>query len=89
MSLLFGEVLLRGNRSTKVDASGLDAFDSPDTPLATLGVEIVVNRGLVRQPTGAPGLLTRRLGNVAEVRLFPGFSASILANLCQPPLEGS
>jgi L-asparaginase len=25
---------------------------------------------------------------VAATRLFPGFSASILANLCRPPLQG-
>ena len=32
VTLLFGEVLLRGNRATKMDASGLDAFDSPRFP---------------------------------------------------------
>jgi len=32
VGLLFGEVLLRGNRATKIDASGLDAFDSPRLP---------------------------------------------------------
>ena len=28
------------------------------------------------------------LGKVAAVRLFPGFSAPALANLCRPPLQG-
>ena len=28
------------------------------------------------------------LGKVAAMRLFPGFSASILSNLCRPPLQG-
>lgn len=89
VSLLFGEVLLRGNRATKVDASGLDAFDSPRcAPLAEIGVEIVVNHSIVRRPRGEPTLLAGRLANVAAVRLFPGFSASILANLCRPPLQG-
>jgi L-asparaginase len=89
VSLLFGEVLLRGNRATKIDASGLHAFDSPRyPPLAEIGVDIVVNNVIVRRPDGQPGLMAGRLGNVAAVRLFPGFSASILANLCRPPLQG-
>lgn len=89
VTLLFGEVLLRGNRATKVDASGLDAFDSPRfPPLAELGVDIVVRHRLVRPVEGPARLVDGRLGNVASIRLFPGFSPSILANLCRPPLEG-
>src|SRR5689334_20007465 len=43
VTLLFGEVLLRGNRATKIDASGLDAFDSPRfPPLARIGIDIDV-----------------------------------------------
>src|SRR5580765_5287008 len=89
VTLLFGEVLLRGNRATKIDASGLDAFHSPRfPPLAEIGIDIVVNHALVRPPEGFPGLVIGELGRVAAMRLFPGFSASILANLCQPPLRG-
>jgi L-asparaginase len=89
VTLLFGEVLLRGNRATKIDASGLDAFDSPRCPpLAEIGIDIVVNHALVRSPEAEPGLNAGRLGQVAAMRLFPGFSASILANLCRPPLQG-
>jgi len=87
--LLFGEVLLRGNRSTKMDASGLDAFESPRfPPLADIGIDIVVRRELVLRPDDLPRLTAGRLGHVAATRLFPGFSASILANLCRPPLQG-
>lgn len=89
VTLLFGEVLLRGNRATKIDASGLDAFASPRfPPLAEIGIDIVVNRALAPPPEGQAGLRAGRLGHVAAVRLFPGFSASILANLCRPPLQG-
>ncbi len=89
VTLLFGEVLLRGNRATKMDASGLDAFDSPRfPPLADIGIDIVVHRDLVRAPEESPRLTAGRLGHVAAVRLFPGFSPSILANLCRPPLQG-
>ncbi|MFD1504316.1 type I asparaginase [Georgenia yuyongxinii] len=89
VTLLFGEVLLRGNRATKIDASGLDAFDSPRfPPVAEIGIDITVNRGLIRPTEGQPRLIEGPLGTVAAVRLFPGFSASILANLCRPPLQG-
>jgi L-asparaginase len=89
VTLLFGEVLLRGNRATKMDASGLDAFDSPRfPPLAEIGIDIVVRRELVRPPDENSRLTAGTLGHAAAMRLFPGFSASILANLCQPPLQG-
>src|SRR3954454_3959835 len=89
VSLLFGELLLRGNRATKIDASGLDAFDSPRfPPLAEIGIDIVVDHSRVRRDGGEPGITAGRLGNVAAMRLFPGFSASTLANLCRPPLQG-
>lgn len=89
VSLLFGDVLLRGNRATKVDAAGLHAFDSPQFgPLADIGVDIVVDRALVRDVVGEPGRPIDHLGSVAAVRLFPGFSASILTNVCRPPLQG-
>jgi L-asparaginase len=89
VTLLFGEVLLRGNRATKVDASGLDAFASPRyPPLADIGIDIAVRRSLVRAADGEPRFNGGPLGEVAAVRLFPGFSASILGNLCRAPLQG-
>jgi L-asparaginase len=89
VSLLFGEVVLRGNRATKIDASGLDAFDSPRlAPLADIGIDIVVNPSVAPVGEGEPRLVAGPLGKVAAMRLFPGFSASILANLCRPPLQG-
>lgn len=89
VSLLFGELLLRGNRAKKVDASGLDAFDSPRyPPLAEIGVDIAVNRSLVRPPRGPAKLLAGKLGQVAAVRLFPGFPGRALVNVCGAPLQG-
>jgi L-asparaginase len=89
VSLLFGEALLRGNRATKIDASGLDAFASPRlAPLAQLGIDILVNRSITPVPQEEPRLYAGRLGEVAAIRLFPGFPASVLANLCAAPLQG-
>ena len=41
VSVVFGSRLLRGNRTVKVSADSLRAFDSPNfPPLATIGINI-------------------------------------------------
>lgn len=41
VTVMFGERLLRGNRTVKVSADSLRAFDSPNfPPLATIGINI-------------------------------------------------
>ena len=41
VTVLFNNKLLRGNRCTKLDSHGLEAFDSPNmAPLATLDISI-------------------------------------------------
>ena len=88
VTLLFGEVLLRGNRATKMDASA--SMRSTHHGFR--------HRGHRHRHRGAPWFRPgtrpesehhrREPGHVAAVRLFPGFSASILGNLCRPPLQG-
>ena len=85
----FGSRLLRGCRVVKVSADGLEAFDSPNFPaLGSCGVEIQVDRKLVR-PAGTH-LAVKDLGEpyVAAMRIFPGIRASVMANIVQPPLQG-
>ena len=88
--LLFGSKVLRGNRATKVDANGLEAFDSPSLPpLARLGVDIQVNTSVApTTASGPPRLLGSAPSHVAAIRLFPGIEAGVLENLCRPPLQG-
>jgi L-asparaginase len=89
VTLLFGEVLLRGNRATKIDASGLDAFDSPRfPPLAQVGIDIVVNAHVAPVPAAEAGLRAGRVGHVVAARLFPGFTGAVVENLCRPPVQG-
>jgi L-asparaginase len=78
VGLAFASKLFRGCRATKVDAWGLDAFDSPMCrPLARLGVEIDIAEHVLpprpRQPFD--GRLEPR---VLAVRLFPGLNPSLL-----------
>jgi L-asparaginase len=88
--ICFGRVLLRGNRTVKTHAGGLDAFASPDLPpLADLGIEIELHRERVREPEAVPFRLRPSSTElVAVVRLFPGMTGRVLASILRPPLRG-
>ncbi len=88
--LAFHHRVLRGNRVTKVDASGLDAFASPNFgPLAEAGIDLTVHRErALPMPTGALHVDARLSPHVAALRLYPGITREILANFLRPPLEG-
>lgn len=88
--LYFGGHLLRGCRAVKMDADGLQAFASPNfPPLGTVGIDIEISWDLVRAAPPGP-LRVQELSEpqVAVLRLFPGISASAVANLLRPPLQG-
>ena len=82
--------LLRGNRSTKVNSSGFEAFASPNyPPLATVGVDITVNDALIRSvPTTPLEVTDLKRTQIAALRLFPGISAEILENFLLKPIQG-
>ena len=102
--LCFGGKLLRGCRAVKVDADGLDAFDSPKfPPLGVAGVEIQIDpacgqsrarpaRGGSRTGSAAPVGVSlaapRAEATVGAFRLFPGLAPDLLRNVLQPPLQG-
>jgi L-asparaginase len=89
--LYFHSKLFRGCRVVKVDADGFDAFDSPNfPPLAELGIDVSVNWPLVRPYPTTPLRLhaITAPGEVGALRLYPGMSVRVLANVLQPPLRG-
>ena len=90
--LYFGGKLLRGCRATKVSADGFAAFDSPNVPpLGTVGVDIEINRDLVRKPPRRAKLRVdelKRAPVVSALRLFPGISPELVRNILRPPLQG-
>lgn len=88
--VFFGGRLFRGNRVTKVSASGFAAFESPNEPaLAAAGVDIVMGPATPRAAQPGP-LRVHELADVsvAAVRLFPGIRHELLANLVRAPVEG-
>ncbi len=91
--LLFGENLLRGNRTVKVNADGFNAFRSPNfPPLGKVGIDIKVRWDLVLPPAKPAGktLNIDQLSPkpVAALRLFPGISLRVLKNVLAPPIAG-
>lgn len=90
--IYFGTRLLRGNRSRKVSAGGLDAFASFNYPaLGSAGVDIRIDWRAVRPaPASRDGLAVHPIDNphIGAVRLFPGISAETLRNFLRPPLRG-
>lgn len=91
VTIFFDDVLLRGNRATKVHAERYHAFDSPNLPpLGRAGVTIELDHLAIRAPAEPP--LRRRgqvCGDVATVRLHPGLDQpSLAAVLGRPQLRG-
>jgi L-asparaginase len=89
--LCFGNRLLRGCRSTKVDAAGFQAFDSPNYPdLGHIGVTIRPHPEHILPPRPVNGLTVHPLSEarVAPLRLLPGISADLVANVLRSPLQG-
>ncbi|MFP4345369.1 MAG: asparaginase [Anaerolineales bacterium] len=90
--LYFGDKLLRGCRSTKVDAVGFDAFASPNyPPLGSVGIDVQIDWQAVLPPPTMPDTLELRPiveAQVGALRLFPGLAAETVARILQPPLRG-
>jgi len=90
--LCFGSQLLRGCRSVKVSADGLDAFASPNLPaLGDIGVDIRIHRERVlpAPPEGTPlQVCELKQVNVGALPLWPGIPAQVVRNFLGPPLKG-
>ncbi len=90
--LFFGGRLIRGCRAVKVDAKGFQAFASPNYPLlGQAGIDIDIHWSSIRPvPVTPPNLHVQAINQavVGALRLFPGISAQVLANMLKPPLQG-
>lgn len=87
--LYFNNHLFRGNRTQKVNAVDMDAFDTPNyPPLADIGIDIKVywERLLVR-PDDYLEVYELSEQAVGAIRLFPGISPAVLRNFLQVPMQ--
>lgn len=89
--LLFGDLLLRGCRSTKSSAVSFDAFESPNfSPLGRIGTNLDINTDRLLKPAPHDHLpKVNPIGSheMATFRLFPGMSTEVLRNVLQRPLK--
>ncbi|MDP4535241.1 asparaginase [Alkalimonas collagenimarina] len=91
VSLFFNNQLFRGNRSTKADADGFNAFASPNfPPLLEAGIQIRLQAGALSETTRDRSQL-----DVAQVvpqpisviTLYPGISADVISNMVEAPVK--
>jgi L-asparaginase len=90
--IFFQNLLMRGNRTTKISASYFHAFNSFNYPaLAEAGIRIRYRHELMHRPmrNSTPRFHSALDPNVAIVKIFPGLSADILrAMMAIPGLKG-
>ena len=89
VTVCFGDVLLRGNRTRKTSTSAWQGFTSPNYPrLGSLGETIRIHHELVKKPPPAETAFyadRRLVDDVLDITLFPGLKASQLAALVERP----
>ena len=90
--LYFNGKLIRGNRATKVQAEGFQAFDSPNCPLlGEIGINIDIDADAVLADTGSRNFQIPNSPDeprLAVLRLFPGIDVAWLNKILEPPLDG-
>ena len=76
--ICFNSQLFRGNRSTKVNATGFDAFSSPNYPaLANAGINIKYNSRFIHYATehwGVMSIHTKLDTRVSVLKMHPGIT---------------
>jgi L-asparaginase len=88
VSVAFASRVLRGVRATKRDASGYDAFDSPNCePLAELGVDAVV-ASHARKASVLAAIDDRIEPSVLAVRIFPGIEERLITGAVRAGMKG-
>lgn len=89
VTLFFNNQLFRGNRSTKSDADGFDAFSSPNYPaLLRAGIDIeLLNSELGTNSSQQLTVRSVTPQDIGVVTLYPGMGAAIIDSLVQQPVK--
>lgn len=88
VAIFFDSLLLRGNRSTKVNSEYFNAFASPNCPpLAEAGISIRYNTSLIRRPKpGQPLRINTRLDTrVSILKIHPGITPQVVRGILLGP----
>ncbi len=90
VALCFGNEVYRGNRATKISATDLHAFGSPNfPPLAVIGTNIVYNPMIPERKTDVP-FKVRRLKKIpiGIIKVFPGIQFELFEEIMSESLRG-
>lgn len=83
--IFFGGQLMRGNRTTKINAESFRAFSSPNyPPLAEAGINIRYYEGLIRKPEACQdgiSINTNLDTRVSILKLHPGITSQVVKNI--------
>ncbi len=90
VALFFNNQLFRGNRATKADANGFNAFASPNfAPLLEAGIHINLIAGKLHQASLAAPLQVAEIipQPISVVTLYPGISTDVIRNMTAAPVR--
>ncbi len=90
VALFFNNQLFRGNRATKADANGFNAFASPNfAPLLEAGIHINLIAGKLSQSELATALKVAEITPqpISVVTLYPGISTDVIRNMTTAPVR--
>ncbi len=81
--IYFDNLLMRGNRTTKVNSEHFSAFSSPNfPPLAIAGISIKYNEQIIRKPKNENLKLNLELDTrVSILKIHPGITPSVVKNI--------
>ncbi len=86
--IFFENRLMRGNRTTKINAENFNAFRSFNYPaLAQVGIHIRYNEPYIRKPDKGRQLKAHYLydSNIVMLTLFPGIGKNIVSSVLHAP----
>lgn len=90
VSLFFNNQLYRGNRVTKADADGFNAFASPNLPaLISAGIQIEVKQNLLLECKSDKPFAINPISPqpIGVVSLYPGISSEVIKNILAQPVN--
>lgn len=89
--VFFNSKLFRGNRTIKISAGSLDAFDSPNVPeIAKMGINVDIDYRLIFRPCKVAKFTVHSSlnENVGILRIFPNMPTQTIKAFLQPPMRG-
>jgi len=89
VSIYFRNKLFRGNRSIKIDAFGLEGFDSPNMPpLVVFGLTPKIDWSLIPKQKSSQFHVEKRLSRkVGVLKMYPSIPTQIIKNVLEDDLE--